>query len=272
MACSMPSERGYACGRARWRCIMSGATAPRGQRAGQAQPPMPRGGTSLPHASAARRAGPATNVCHTVFGPLLRVAAISRRMTRELDHAFKRAERDTAVKVILVRSEGAHFSSGHDLGSDLELGDKSLPHQIDPRPRGDYAKWYDMDVEMALAWRNLRKPLIAAVQGCVQDVQPHTHTTHTTHTTHKRSPSPALRSAAFGGVQRSRPGGVAARMVRCPPQSGAGRLCLCVWLMPERGSPRCNPLLGTAYTTGRCSRAAPTWSLPQATSGVPPHL
>jgi len=43
--------------------------------------------------------------------------AISRVMTNELDDCFTRAERDPRVKVILLRGNGEHFSSGHDLGS-----------------------------------------------------------------------------------------------------------------------------------------------------------
>ena len=104
--------------------------------------------------------------------------AISRRMTRELDHAFDKACADESVKCILLRGEGKHFSrfvenlqafifrlpfilnlcSGHDLGSDAALSDTVRPQEMDPRPRGEYLKWFTNDVEACLKWRHLRKP------------------------------------------------------------------------------------------------------------------
>jgi enoyl-CoA hydratase len=127
--------------------------------------------------------------------------AVSRRTTRELDAAFQRACEDDAVGCILLRGEGAHFSSGHDLGSPASLSDsKSLlliivlllllpssyfffffffffaplrlrlltetaPQETDPRPRGAYLKWRNNDVEACLRWRRLRKPLVCALRG-----------------------------------------------------------------------------------------------------------
>ena len=91
--------------------------------------------------------------------------AVSRKMNRELDRAFREAELNDSVKVIILRSEGKHFSSGHDLGSDFELSDKEFPQQIDPRPRGAYIKWYENDVEACLRWRHLRKPIICGLKG-----------------------------------------------------------------------------------------------------------
>eukprot|EP00040_Diaphanoeca_grandis_P026504 m.148589 g.148589 ORF g.148589 m.148589 type:complete len:295 (-) comp30608_c0_seq2:61-945(-) len=93
------------------------------------------------------------------------VNAISRLMTRELDLAFNRACADDCVNVIYLRGEGNHFSSGHDLGSDIQIGDSSFPQEIDVRPRGEYLKWYVTDVEAALRWRRLRKPIVCGLKG-----------------------------------------------------------------------------------------------------------
>lgn len=91
--------------------------------------------------------------------------AVSRAMTRELDRAFTKAELDDNVRCIYLRGEGRNFSSGHDLGSDLQLSDRTFPQEIDPRPRGDYQKWYNLDVEMALRWRRIRKPVVCGIKG-----------------------------------------------------------------------------------------------------------
>ena len=43
--------------------------------------------------------------------------AQNSQMTYALDAAFKRAISDDAVKVIVLRGEGKHFSAGHDIGT-----------------------------------------------------------------------------------------------------------------------------------------------------------
>eukprot|EP00656_Telonema_subtile_P032688 TRINITY_DN35931_c0_g2_i1.p1 TRINITY_DN35931_c0_g2~~TRINITY_DN35931_c0_g2_i1.p1 ORF type:complete len:259 (-),score=53.96 TRINITY_DN35931_c0_g2_i1:195-971(-) len=86
-------------------------------------------------------------------------------MTYELDAAFTRACADPEVRVIALRAAGDHFSSGHDLGSRKHLNELSQPPVYETGIAGDYEKWSELDVEMCLKWRNLRKPLIAGVQG-----------------------------------------------------------------------------------------------------------
>jgi enoyl-CoA hydratase len=89
---------------------------------------------------------------------------VSRIMTNELDRAFQRACDDTEVRVIVLRAEGSHFSSGHDLGSQSHLDDlKARPYE--PHVDGDYEKWSELDVEMCLKWRQLKKPLICGLKG-----------------------------------------------------------------------------------------------------------
>jgi len=84
--------------------------------------------------------------------------AVSRRMTRELDRAFDIACLDDEIKCIVLRGEGAHFSSGHDLGSKAEISDKEYPQELSSLPRGEYLRWYANDVEACLKWRRVRKP------------------------------------------------------------------------------------------------------------------
>ncbi len=91
--------------------------------------------------------------------------AQSRRMLREMDDAFTRAVDDPGVRVIVLRSEGDAFSSGHDLGTPEELADTAPS----PFSGDDMAQRFrlsvDLFVDRTLRWRNLPKPTIAAVQG-----------------------------------------------------------------------------------------------------------
>jgi enoyl-CoA hydratase len=91
--------------------------------------------------------------------------AVSRLMTRELSRAFEIACDDDRVRCILLRSEGRHFSSGHDLGSAEHFADTAFPQELDPSSRGDYLKWDVNDVEACLRWRRLRKPIVCALRG-----------------------------------------------------------------------------------------------------------
>jgi enoyl-CoA hydratase len=84
----------------------------------------------------------------------------------ELDQAWREADRDPAVKVIVMRSNGKHFSAGHD----MRLIDTLPPEEIAKRRNTD--KSYDWETRgyfgIAKAWREVPKPSIAAVQGkCV---------------------------------------------------------------------------------------------------------
>ena len=90
--------------------------------------------------------------------------AQSRRLLEELDAAFQRAVDDHDVRVIVLRGEGEHFSSGHDLGTPEELADR----QARPWPRGqlgEQRRSWELNVANTLRWRDLPKPTIAAVQG-----------------------------------------------------------------------------------------------------------
>jgi enoyl-CoA hydratase/carnithine racemase len=76
----------------------------------------------------------------------------------ELDAAWTKAATDDDVRVILLRAEGKHFSSGHDLKDRW------------PEPGALTLEWiYQAEsrryLEYTLRWRNVPKPSIAAVQG-----------------------------------------------------------------------------------------------------------
>ncbi|MFI7667783.1 enoyl-CoA hydratase [Nocardia sp. NPDC049526] len=76
----------------------------------------------------------------------------------ELDAAWARAAADDDVSVIVLRAEGKHFSSGHDLRSGGPLPDKITLDMIYNVESRRY-------LEYSLHWRNVPKPSIAAVQG-----------------------------------------------------------------------------------------------------------
>lgn len=90
--------------------------------------------------------------------------AQSRRLLEELDVAFARAVDDHDVRVIVLRAEGEHFSSGHDLGTPEELADRAARPWPDGQ-LGEQRRSWELNVANTLRWRDLPKPTIAAVQG-----------------------------------------------------------------------------------------------------------
>ncbi len=92
-------------------------------------------------------------------------------MLSELNEAFDRAVNDTEVRVIVLAADGKHFSSGHDLRSDVDIND--LPtigtqcHFDAPGAEGYMAREAEMYVNLCWRWRNISKPTIASVQGKV---------------------------------------------------------------------------------------------------------
>jgi len=76
----------------------------------------------------------------------------------DLNAAWEKAAADEDVRVIVLNANGKHFSSGHDLSSGAPRpGKLTLEHlyQLEARRFLGYS----------LAWRNIPKPSIAAVQG-----------------------------------------------------------------------------------------------------------
>jgi enoyl-CoA hydratase/carnithine racemase len=76
----------------------------------------------------------------------------------ELDAAWTKAAEDPGVAVIVLRAEGKHFSSGHDLNDRWPAPEEITLEWI----YGAETRRY---LEYSLRWRNVPKPSIAAVQG-----------------------------------------------------------------------------------------------------------
>ena len=90
--------------------------------------------------------------------------AQSRVMIVELDEAFRAASDDADVRVIIVAGAGAHFSSGHDLGSREEREDQRV-HPVGPGIAENLKRLSELYLETCLRWRDVPKPTIAQVQG-----------------------------------------------------------------------------------------------------------
>lgn len=88
----------------------------------------------------------------------------STLLLQELDDAILRAGDDRDSRVIVLTGAGDHFSAGHDLGTPDEL-EWRKKHPFGEGIRGNYDRTWRLYVDMHLRWRNVQKPMIAAVQG-----------------------------------------------------------------------------------------------------------
>ena len=101
--------------------------------------------------------------------------AQNSQMTYALDAAFRRAVDDDAVKVIVLRGDGKHFSAGHDIGTPgrdinkpFERAHLWWDHTNKPGGEYLYVREQEVYLNMCRRWRELPKPTIAMVQGaCV---------------------------------------------------------------------------------------------------------
>jgi enoyl-CoA hydratase len=99
--------------------------------------------------------------------------AQNAKMTYALDAAFTRAVADDAVKVVVLRGAGPHFSAGHDIGTPER--DIHQPFQRVATTWWDHAdksgaenvfvREAELYLGMCRRWRELPKPTIAMVQG-----------------------------------------------------------------------------------------------------------
>ncbi len=87
--------------------------------------------------------------------------AQSQKVLMELDQAWNAADENREVKVIVLRSNGKHFSAGHDMSGS---GGSTLNREI-PLPDALYDWETRGYLHYAKAWREVPKPSIAAVQG-----------------------------------------------------------------------------------------------------------
>ena len=89
----------------------------------------------------------------------------------ELDAAFADAVADEEVRVIVLRAEGKHFSTGHDIAPDV-TSRPPWDTMFDDVPQTGLLRMYDWESAnyfgYSRRWRDIPKPTIAAVQGaCV---------------------------------------------------------------------------------------------------------
>ena len=101
--------------------------------------------------------------------------AVNQQTLDEMDACFTTAADDRDVRVIVLRAEGKHFSSGHDMtASNDAIGDDADPEKakdsrgLDWEERGLEAI-YEFErihyLGYSRKWRDIPKPTIAAVQG-----------------------------------------------------------------------------------------------------------
>ena len=94
------------------------------------------------------------------------------QMTYALDAAFRQAVNDDAVKVIVLRSTGKHFSAGHDIGTPgrdhkttFDRAHLWYDHVNKPGAELLYTREQEVYLGMCRRWREIPKPTIAMVQG-----------------------------------------------------------------------------------------------------------
>jgi enoyl-CoA hydratase len=119
-------------------------------------------------------------VLYEVQGPVALVTmnrpgfnnAQNGQMTYALDAAFRRAVDDDAVKVILLRGAGKHFSAGHDIGTpgrdiNRPMDRVNLWWDHTNKPGGEflYVREQEAYLNMCRRWRDIPKPTVAVVQG-----------------------------------------------------------------------------------------------------------
>ena len=101
--------------------------------------------------------------------------AQNRGLLVELGDAFLKAEADDVVRVVILRGNGRHFSSGHDLGSKAAIAERTPGPDSHPSyaihgggklgaERLFLQEWHYF-FENTRRWRNLRKITIAQVHG-----------------------------------------------------------------------------------------------------------
>jgi enoyl-CoA hydratase len=94
--------------------------------------------------------------------------AQNQQFLEELNAAWERAADDEAVRVILLRAEGPHFSAGHDISPEA-VRDGAFNRIAGTIPERGLLGIHEWEAKFYLGfskrWRDIPKPSIAAVQG-----------------------------------------------------------------------------------------------------------
>ncbi|PXX01619.1 enoyl-CoA hydratase [Mycolicibacterium moriokaense] len=101
--------------------------------------------------------------------------AQNRTLLVQLDDAFRRAEADDDVRVVVLAARGKNFSAGHDLGSEASLLERQpgpAQHESFRRDGASregverlYLQEWHYFFDNTRRWRDLRKVTVAQVQG-----------------------------------------------------------------------------------------------------------
>jgi enoyl-CoA hydratase len=114
---------------------------------------------------------PATGVARITLARPEKRNAQDYQLLYELDRAFAVATEDDEIKVIILAADGVHFSSGHDLASQVPVTDFPTVNLTggfrQPGQHGGMAVEEEMYLGLCWRWRNIPKPTIAQVQGKV---------------------------------------------------------------------------------------------------------
>src|SRR5580698_1097661 len=98
--------------------------------------------------------------------------AQDRAMLYEINTALDFAMHDDEVNVVIMAADGRHYSSGHHLGDQSQIGEHGAPvmgvggYEL-PAAEGYMAQELEIYLGFCWRWRNLPKPTIAQVQGKV---------------------------------------------------------------------------------------------------------
>jgi enoyl-CoA hydratase len=83
---------------------------------------------------------------------------------RQLDQAYRKAEADKDIRVIVLKANGPHFSAGHDISPESAA---KFREEIGNQPGiiGQYGWENEHYLGLSRRWRDIPKPTIAAVHG-----------------------------------------------------------------------------------------------------------
>ncbi len=95
--------------------------------------------------------------------------AQNQPLLEELNSAWERAAAEDAVRVILLRANGPHFSAGHDMSPESVKGNPDFAKITAAIPERGTQALYNWEAKhyfgFSRRWREIPKPSIAAVQG-----------------------------------------------------------------------------------------------------------